>query len=95
MKKILQTVISLDFMFIAFLLFYSGCATGSSKATVILPMDDSREYVILSKSDALVEFEKNEKGEIKMKVDNRGRPSLLEKLMGWMFIGMPNLNIGK
>ena len=67
-----------------------GCARfGQVTSTITLP--DGQTYTVVSKSDALVEFEQDGK---KLKFDNRGRPSLIEKIISLLFLTLPDVQVG-
>ena len=68
------------------LLALAGCSVHTK---VIMP--DKTVYEVVSKKDALVEFQQ---GEISVKVDNRGRPGMIEQALGIMFMNLPSVEIG-
>lgn len=78
LRKLGFIVITLAFLF--------GCAT---KSTVTLPSGDV--YAVKSKHDSLVEFQDGEK---KIVVDNRGRPGMIEQVLGAIFVNLPDVKVG-
>lgn len=72
------------------LIALNGCA-GFGQVTSTITLTDGKTYTVVSKSDALVEFEQDGK---KLKVDNRGRPSLIEKIISLLFLTLPDVVIG-
>lgn len=71
----------------------TGCGTIGMTTTIIKRGDGKDQKivcVIISKSDALVEYKE---GDVVCKVDNRGSPSTLERIIEY---GMtkPRINIG-
>lgn len=58
-------------------LFMAGCAV-----TTTIKTDPNGTYTVRSKSDALVVMERSKDDDLKITVDNRGRPGLLEQILG-------------
>lgn len=71
------------------LLTLSGCV-GFGNVTSTLTLPNGEKYVVNSKPDALVEFE--QKGR-KVTVDNRGRPGLIEQILGAIFLRAPDMTV--
>jgi hypothetical protein len=73
-------------MLIIALLFLAGCSTTS---TVYLPSGE--KYIVRCGRDALVEYQ-DEK--IKLKVDNRGNPGFIDKVITTMMLSSPKIEVG-
>jgi len=74
-------------IFIAVLLiFLTGCSTTS---TVLLPSGE--KYVVKCGRDTLLEYQDER---VKLKVDNRGNPGLVDKALTTMMMSMPKVEIG-
>jgi len=70
-------------------LLLSACLTTS---TVTLPSGEV--YTVKCKSDAMVQYEETDgKMGIKIIVDNRGRPGMIEQALGIMFMSLPDVEI--
>ncbi len=77
------------FIIILMVVVMAGCAgLGQTVSTMTMPNGDI--YTVASKSDALVEFSQ---GDVKMTVDNRGRPSMLEKVISLLFLTLPDVEV--
>jgi len=70
-------------------LFLALTLAGCSVHTKVI-MPDESVYEVVSKRDALVEFQQ---GDIVVKVDNRGRPGMIEQALGVMFMNLPDVTI--
>lgn len=65
-------------------LFCCSCATwGSREATVLLP--NGNRYVVTCQSDGQLKYKQ---GEVSIEVDNRGRPSFIEQVLGTAVLGI-------
>jgi hypothetical protein len=65
-------------------LLLTGCATwGTRESRVILPTGE--EYRIYAQHDAQFHYKK---GDVEIKVDNRGRPSLIEQALQAPLVGV-------
>ena len=75
------------------ILFVAGCGGtfGNVKTEIISGTGDVL-YTVNSKSDALVSYDDQEK-KIKFTVDNKGRASVWETILGIM-VAKPNITIG-
>lgn len=82
MTKLFVTIISLAML--------SGCAYFNVTRTITLP--DKTVYTVNSRKDDLVSFEKNG---LKVMVDGRGRPGMIEQALGIMFMNFPDVNLEK
>jgi len=66
------------------LLLLNGCATwGARESRVILPSGE--EYRVYAQHDGKLDFQK---GDVKVSIDNRGRPSLLEQAISAPMVGI-------
>lgn len=70
---------------IMFLVLLNGCSLLNTTTTIETP--DGSKYIVSAKSDALVEFEKDG---VKIKSDNRGRPSFLETVFSALVFDFPD-----
>lgn len=62
----------------------TSCATlGSREATVLLP--DGSKYVVTCQSDGQLKYKA---GDVAIEVDNRGRPSFIEQVLGTAVLGV-------
>lgn len=73
---------------IILVIFLSGCTWFEVKTTIITPKGDI--YTIISKPDAMVELSE---GDIRVVVDNRGRPGMVEQALGIMFMNLPDVSV--
>jgi len=68
-----------------------GCAGFGYVKTEIISGSGTILYTVKSKSDALVEFE-DQNAKVKFKVDNKGRASVWETILGIM-VTKPDISI--
>lgn len=69
---------------LAILLLLSGCAgLGQRESFVVLP--SGQKYLVGCQSDGMVDYAQ---GDVKLKVDNRGRPGVFEQLLGTVTLGV-------
>jgi len=81
MKKLLQVVIIINLIYLTV-----ACTV---KTTVTMPTGEV--YRVQNKSDGVTSFEH---GDLKISVDNRGRPTVFESLTGAVLEKMPTVQIG-
>lgn len=68
-------------------LLISGC---NVKRHIIMP--DDVVYTVDARKDDLVSFEKDG---VKITVDGRGRPGMIEQALGIMFMSLPDVSVEK
>ncbi len=68
----------------------AGCA-GLGQVTTTVTLPNGEIFTVISKSDALVEFQQ---GDTKGKVDNRGKPGMIEQAIALLLMNMPDVVIG-
>jgi len=66
-------------------LLLSGCATMGVRESSVLNKTTGEEWIVRLQHDGNLDFQK---GEVKIKVDNRGRASLLEQALQAPLVGI-------
>lgn len=84
MKKLMRRCI-----FVLIIILISGCGLANVKRTLTLP--DGQVYTADMRVDDLISF-KDGKNEITF--DGRGRPGLIEQILGLLLLNMPDVTIG-
>lgn len=77
------------FVLVAVMMFLGGCSTfGNVRTSGVFP--DGQKFEVSSKSDALVEVSR---GDVKIKIDNRGRANLFEAIVAGQ-LSKPIVSVG-
>ena len=73
------------------ILFLSVAVLTGCMATREIIMPDGITYIVKAQMDDMVTFKRDG---IEIIVDGRGRPGILEQILGIMFINLPDVSIG-
>jgi len=74
-----------------FLMIIAICLTSCAMTTRTVTMPDQSVYTVTALKDDMVTCKQ---GDTEISMDGRGRPGMIEQIMGIMFLNLPDVTVG-